>query len=141
MLWLCLCLQFCFFFFYLSQLFCISISLVLLSFVLIDFFFFFSFPFYILYCIFPGGGHGNPLQYSCLENPHGQRSLAGYTPWDRKGHDCSDLAPTHISLSFPSGPRSHLVLFTCSMATFKQQVHDDETGLLQKARQATQQLD
>ena len=24
----------------------------------------------------PGGGHSNPLQYSCLENPHGQRSLA-----------------------------------------------------------------
>ena len=24
-----------------------------------------------------GGGHGNPLQYSCLENPHGQRSLEG----------------------------------------------------------------
>ena len=24
----------------------------------------------------PGGGHGNPLQYFCLENPHGQRSLA-----------------------------------------------------------------
>ena len=21
---------------------------------------------------FPGGGHGNPFQYSCLENPHGQ---------------------------------------------------------------------
>ena len=29
----------------------------------------------------PGGGHGNPLQNSCLENPHGQRSLAGYIPW------------------------------------------------------------
>ena len=29
----------------------------------------------------PGGGQGNPLQYSCLENPHGQRSLAGYSPW------------------------------------------------------------
>ena len=28
----------------------------------------------------PGGGHGNPLQYTCLENPHGQRSLAGYRP-------------------------------------------------------------
>ena len=27
----------------------------------------------------PGGGHGNPPQCSCLENPHGQRSLAGYT--------------------------------------------------------------
>ena len=28
----------------------------------------------------PGGGHGNPLQYSCLENPHGQRSLEGCSP-------------------------------------------------------------
>ena len=28
----------------------------------------------------PGGGHGNPLQYSCLENPHGQRRLVGYRP-------------------------------------------------------------
>ena len=27
----------------------------------------------------PGGGHGNPLQYSCLENPHGQRSLVDYS--------------------------------------------------------------
>ena len=24
----------------------------------------------------PGGGHDNPLQYACLENPHGQRSLS-----------------------------------------------------------------
>ena len=31
----------------------------------------------------PGEGHGNPLQYSCLENPHEQRSLAGYSP---RGH-------------------------------------------------------
>ena len=28
----------------------------------------------------PGGGHGNPLQNSCLENPHGQSILAGYIP-------------------------------------------------------------
>ena len=28
----------------------------------------------------PGGGHGNPLLYYCLENPHGQRSLVGYGP-------------------------------------------------------------
>ena len=27
----------------------------------------------------PGGRHGNLLQYSCLENPHGQRSLVGYS--------------------------------------------------------------
>ena len=36
----------------------------------------------------PGGGHGNPLRYSCLENPHGQRSLVGYSPW---GHEESDI--------------------------------------------------
>ena len=28
----------------------------------------------------PRGGHGNPLQYSCLGNPRGQRSLVGYSP-------------------------------------------------------------
>ena len=28
----------------------------------------------------PGEGHGNPFQYSCLENPHGPRSWAGYSP-------------------------------------------------------------
>ena len=27
---------------------------------------------------YPGGRHGNPFLYSCLENPHGERSLAGY---------------------------------------------------------------
>ena len=32
----------------------------------------------------PGGGHGNPLQYSCPENYHGQRSLEGYSPWGLK---------------------------------------------------------
>ena len=32
----------------------------------------------------PGGGNGNPLQHSCLENPHGQRSLAGYSPWSQR---------------------------------------------------------
>ena len=60
----------------------------------------------------PGGGHGNPLQYSCLENPHGQRSLAGHNPWGHKESDktkqlrtatkttttpsCSDLIYTNI---------------------------------------------
>ena len=28
----------------------------------------------------PGGGRGNPLQYSCLENPTDKRSLVGYSP-------------------------------------------------------------
>ena len=35
----------------------------------------------------PGGGHGKPLQYPWLENPHGQRSLADYSPWDHKESD------------------------------------------------------
>ena len=30
-----------------------------------------------------GEGHGNPLQYSCLGNLHGQRSLVGYSPQSR----------------------------------------------------------
>ena len=34
--------------------------------------------------ISPGGGNGNLLQYSCLENPHGKRSLVGYIPWGHK---------------------------------------------------------
>ena len=38
----------------------------------------------------PGGGHGNPFQYSCLENPHGQRSLAGYSPWACKELDTTE---------------------------------------------------
>ena len=32
----------------------------------------------------PGGGNGNPLQYSCLGNPVNKRSLAGYSPWGLK---------------------------------------------------------
>ena len=34
-----------------------------------------------------GEGNGNPLQYSCLENPHGQQNLAGYSPWGHKESD------------------------------------------------------
>ena len=40
---------------------------------------------------FPGGGHVNPLQYSCLENPHGQRSLVGYSPWGCKELDMTEV--------------------------------------------------
>ena len=29
----------------------------------------------------PEGSHGNPHQYSCLENSHGQSSLVGYGLW------------------------------------------------------------
>ena len=46
-----------------------------------------------------GGGHGNPLQYSCLETLHGQRSLAGYSPQDRKESDSTALL--ELVLAFP----------------------------------------
>ena len=42
----------------------------------------------------PGGGHGNPLQNSCLENPHGQRSLAGYSSWGHKELDMTERLST-----------------------------------------------
>ena len=44
----------------------------------------------------PGGGHGNPLQYSCLENPLEQRSLVGYSPWGRKESDMTERLSMHI---------------------------------------------
>ena len=43
----------------------------------------------------PGGGHGNPLQYSCLENPHGQRSLVGQSPQGRKELDSTEQLSGH----------------------------------------------
>ena len=37
-----------------------------------------------------GGGHGNPLQYSCVRNPQGQRSLLGYSSWGCKESDTTE---------------------------------------------------
>ena len=42
----------------------------------------------------PGEGHGNRLQYSCLKNPHGQRSLAGYSQRGRKESDMTEQVST-----------------------------------------------
>ena len=51
----------------------------------------------------PGGGHGSPLQHSCLENPHGQRSLEGFSPQGhRVRHDWArihrDLKPWSVGV-------------------------------------------
>ena len=48
----------------------------------------------------PGGGHGNPLQSSCLENPHGQRSLAGYRPWGRTESDTTERLSTYTQVIY-----------------------------------------
>ena len=42
----------------------------------------------------PGEGNGNQHQYSCLENLHGQRSLACYSPWGHKEWDTTVYAHT-----------------------------------------------
>ena len=42
----------------------------------------------------PEGQHDNPLQDSCLKNLHGQRRLAGYSPWGRKESDTTERLGT-----------------------------------------------
>ena len=61
---------------------------------------------------FPGGGHGNPLQCSCLENPHGQRSLAGYSPWGHKESDTTEQL-THAAYQ-PDVLNSSILKVICS---------------------------
>ena len=39
---------------------------------------------------YPGRRHDNPLQYSFLENPHGQKNLASYSPWGHKESDMTE---------------------------------------------------
>jgi len=59
----------------------------------------------------PGGGHGNPLPYSCLESPHGQRGLAGYSLGGRKGlgttgqlsTDSATVLPMNVQGWYPLG--------------------------------------
>ena len=46
----------------------------------------------------PGGGHGSPLQCSCLENPHGQRSLVGCSPGGRKELDTAERLSTYMAV-------------------------------------------
>ena len=39
---------------------------------------------------FPGGGHGNPLQYSFLDNSQGQRRLVGHSSWGHEERDTTE---------------------------------------------------
>ena len=55
----------------------------------------------------PGGRHGNPLHYSCLENPHGQMCLAGYSPRGWKELDTTEwLSTAQHGLSWWDAPSS-----------------------------------
>ena len=50
------------------------------------------------------GGHGNPFQCSCLGPSHGQRSLAGYSPWGHKESDMAEHAHRFRPHSSPAEP-------------------------------------
>ena len=39
----------------------------------------------------PGGEHGNPLQYSCLENPLNRGAVEGYRPQGCKESDTTAM--------------------------------------------------
>ena len=64
----------------------------------------------------PGGGHGNRLQYSCLENPHGQRSLQATVHGVSKEPDAAELLSTpstaHVSFSLLKWNTSLAFLFS-----------------------------
>ena len=71
----------------------------------------------------PGVGHDNPLQYFCLENPHGLRSLVGYSPGGCKESDMTERLSTaqHISR------QKIKILFFCLSSLI---LEDDKAALL-----------
>ena len=48
----------------------------------------------------PGGGNGNPLQYSCLENPWIEEP-GGYSPWGHKESDATERLSTSQHVTQP----------------------------------------
>ena len=64
-----------------------------------------------------GGGNGNPLHYSCLENPMDRGAWqATYSPWGRKQSDMtehihsSELASTHVCVRMHVHTHTHTSL-------------------------------
>ena len=54
-----------------------------------------------------GRGHGNPIQYSWLENPYGQRSLVGYSLWGRTESDTPEwLSTAQVAVVVKNPPAS-----------------------------------
>jgi hypothetical protein len=74
------------------------------------------YKFYLIYYTLlrekiPGGGYHNPLQYSCLENPHGQISLVVYSPRGYKESDITEqLSIQHTLLNIYLSEKAGLKL-------------------------------
>ena len=60
-----------------------------------------------------GEGNGTPLQYSCLENPIGWRSLVGCSPWGRYESDTTERLHFHFSLSCIGEGNGNLLQCSC----------------------------
>ena len=67
----------------------------------------------------PDWGHDNQLQHSCLENPHGQRSLAGCRLWgckesevQRVGHNSATKHSTALISNYTG---VYLSVYICSL--------------------------
>ena len=71
----------------------------------------------------PGEGHDNPLQYSCLENPRGLRSLEGYSPWGHKGLDTTEqLRTAYHMCGYAAGSLDNFKYFwpaSCNLAGYR----------------------
>ena len=74
-------------------------------------------------CLIPGlgrshgRGHGNPLQHSSLENPHGQQGLVGYIHGVAKSWTQLSNERSTAHLHQPPQPTSHQMPPTCHPAT------------------------
>jgi len=65
---------------------------------------------------FPEGGNSNPLQYSCQEKYHGQRSLMGYSPRSCKQSDTTE----HACRCLPICVCVCVCMHMCNMCTYVQ---------------------
>ena len=65
------------------------------------------------------GGYSNPLQDFCLEDPHGQRSLEGYSSWIPEDSDATERLTLRLF---------HSVTSKELLALFCQAVHPMREG-------------
>ena len=55
----------------------------------------------------PGGGNGNPTQYSCLENPMDSGAWQAISPWGCKESDVTEHTRMHTELKYLSLYKMH----------------------------------
>ena len=80
---------------------------------------------------YPGGGHGNPQQYSCLENPPRQRSLVGYSPWGCKEWDTTErLSTAQDSIKIDCLLIEYDILWVDNLKHSNQDIRNNPYGLL-----------